>query len=182
MKYSIVVIVLLMLFNCKKNEKSTLPNVIEQDSIIDTIQVVDSIKVIETVVEPKKSYNEIKAELTAQGFKTYDYISEDTKDTLLVQQYFMAVLKAGTVRMQNEEEAKELEDEHFAYLNKMYELGFADISGAFGDEGDMRGVTIYNVPTKKIADSLASEDPMVKAGALDVEIHPWWAVKGFSLR
>jgi hypothetical protein len=64
----------------------------------------------------------------------------------------------------------------------MYEEGFADISGPFGDDGDIRGITIYNVPTKKMADSLANMDPMVKSGRLMIEIHPWWAAKGFSLR
>jgi hypothetical protein len=64
----------------------------------------------------------------------------------------------------------------------MYELGYADISGPFGDNGDIRGITIYNVPTFKMADSLASSDPLVKAGRLVIEIHPWWAAKGFSLR
>ena len=64
----------------------------------------------------------------------------------------------------------------------MYELGYADISGPFEDDGDIRGITIYNVPTLKMADSLAKSDPMVKAGRLEIEIHPWWAGKGFPLR
>ncbi|WP_367651257.1 YciI family protein [Winogradskyella undariae] len=64
----------------------------------------------------------------------------------------------------------------------MYSLGLADISGPFDDDGDIRGVTIYNVPTLKIADSLANSDPMVKEGRLTIEIHPWWAAKGHHLR
>jgi uncharacterized protein YciI len=69
-----------------------------------------------------------------------------------------------------------------AHLGKMYELGYADISGPFGDDGDIRGITIYNTPSMEIADSLANADPMVKAGRLKIEIHPWWAAKGFGLR
>ena len=42
--------------------------------------------------------------------------------------------------------------------------------------------TIYNVPTLQMADSLANADPMVKAGRLIIEMHPWWAAKGFPLR
>jgi len=64
----------------------------------------------------------------------------------------------------------------------MYELGYADISGPFGDDGDILGITIYNVPTQRVADSLANSDPMVKAGRLVIEMHPWWAAKGFTLR
>ena len=94
----------------------------------------------------------------------------------------MAFLKSGPIRGQNEEESAELQKLHRAHLGKMYDLGFADISGPFGDDGNIRGITIYNVPTLKMADSLAKSDPMVKAGRLEIEIHPWWAAKGFPLR
>ena len=32
-----------------------------------------------------------------------------------------------------------------------------------------------------MADSLANANPMVKAGRFVIEIHPWWAAKGFLL-
>ena len=99
-----------------------------------------------------------------------------------MQQYFMAFLKKGPIRGQNEEEAAELQKLHMQHLKKMYNMGYADISGPFGDDSDMRGVTIYNVPTLKMADSLANSDPMVIAGRLIIELHPWWAAKGFPLR
>ena len=94
----------------------------------------------------------------------------------------MAFLKSGPIRGQNEEESAELQKAHLAHLSKMYTLGYADISGPFGDDGDIRGITIYNVPTQKMADSLANSDPMVKAGRLEIEMHPWWAAKGVELR
>jgi len=63
----------------------------------------------------------------------------------------------------------------------MYEEAFADISGPFGDDGEIRGITVYNVPNLQMADSFANMDPMVKSGRLTIEIHPWWAAKGFKL-
>ena len=69
-----------------------------------------------------------------------------------------------------------------AHLGKMFDLGYADISGPFDDDSDISGITIYNVPTLEMADSLANSDPMVKAGRLVIEVHPWWAAKGFGLR
>ena len=68
------------------------------------------------------------------------------------------------------------------HLGRMYELGYADLSGPFDDESDISGITVYNVPTLQMADSLANMDPMVKAGRLVFEIHPWWAGKGYPLR
>ena len=130
----------------------------------------------------KPTISQIKEELDAKGFQTFDYIDEKTKDTVLMQQYFIAFLKTGPNRGQSEKEADSLQKLHLEHLGRMYELGFADISGPFGDEGEIRGITIYNVPTLKIADSLANLDPMVTAGRLAIELHPWWAAKGFSLR
>lgn len=136
----------------------------------------------EATAEVKKSVRTLKEELTQKGFQIFDYVDETTKDTIIMQQYFIAFLKRGKNRDQNEDAANTLQEAHLAHLGKMYELGYADISGPFGDDGDIRGITIYNVPTLAMADSLANADPMVKAGRLEIEIHPWWAAKGFPLR
>ncbi|MDG1728314.1 MAG: hypothetical protein P8K68_01655 [Algibacter sp.] len=185
MKKTIFVLLFFFLFfGCKEESKTTLPDIDnEVESVL--IEVKDSIieepkEVIETVVP--KTIEQIKKDLTAKGFKIFDYVDEKTKDTILMQQYFMAFLKKGPIRGQNEEESAELQTLHLAHLKKMYDLGYADISGPFGDDGDIRGITIYNVPTLKMADSLANSDPMVIAGRLNIEIHPWWAGKGFTLR
>lgn len=143
----------------------------------DTIEIAE--KQIETI---EKSTKELKEELIAKGFQVFDFVNEKTKDTTLMQEYFIAFLKTGPNRSQSEEEANKLQAAHLAHLGKMYDLGYADISGPFGDDVDIRGITIYNVPTLQIADSLANSDPMVKAGRLVIEMHPWWAAKGFRLR
>jgi uncharacterized protein YciI len=170
--------VLLGFFACRKVEKEVSNPVIEtpQEVIIDSV-------IPEISESPAlQSTKQLKEVLTAKGFQTFDYVDEKTKDTILMQQYFIAFLKSGPIRSQTEEEASLLQKEHLAHLSKMYELGYADISGPFGDNGDIRGITIYNVPTLKMADSLANSDPMVKAGRLVIEMHPWWAAKGFPLR
>jgi len=133
-------------------------------------------------VEVKKSMRELKEDLIKNGFQTFDYIDAISKDTILMQQYFIAFLKRGPKRSQTKEEADSLQTLHLEHLQKMYNLGYADISGPFGDNGYIRGITIYNTPNIEMADSLANSDPMVKSGRLVIEIHPWWAAKGFSLR
>lgn len=132
--------------------------------------------------EVKIPMAQLKMELNEKGFQTFDYVDDKSGDTILMQQYFIAFLKSGPTRSQTKEEADSLQKLHLAHLGRMYEEGFADISGPFGDDGDIRGITIYNVPTQKMADSLANMDPMVKSGRLVIEIHPWWAAKGFPLR
>lgn len=136
----------------------------------------------EVLEEQQKTAKQIKDELVSKGFQIFDYYDEKEQDTILMQQYFIVFLKRGPNREQNEEEANKIQEAHLAHLGKMYELGYADISGPFGDDGDIRGITIYNVPTLQMVDSLANADPAVKAGRLVIEIHPWWAAKGFPLR
>ena len=129
-----------------------------------------------------KSAKQLKEELTSKGFQIFDYVDGKTKDTILMQQYFIAFLKNGPDRSQTKKEIDSLQALHLAHLGRMYEEGYADISGPFGDDGAIRGITIYNTPTQEFADSLANMDPMVKAGRLIIEMHPWWAAKGFPLR
>ena len=129
-----------------------------------------------------ESKAELRRRLESEGYQLFDYVDDKTGDTVLMQQYFIAFLKSGPVRSQSPEEADSLQALHMAHLGRMYEEGYADISGPFGDEGEIRGITIYNVPTLAIADSLANLDPSVRAGRLVIEVHPWWAAKGFPLR
>lgn len=136
-----------------------------------------------TVIEElKPSVAALKQKLKSEGYQIFDYVDPDSGDTVVMQQYYIAFLKRGSNRSQNSQEADSLQALHMEHLGKMYAEGFADISGPFGDDGDIRGITIYNVPTLQMADSLANSDPMVKSGRLEIEIHPWWAAKGFSLR
>lgn len=181
MKKIMFLLLVSLFFGCKEESKTVVSEI--KDNVATKIKdsvLVESDMVIEAVVP--KTKKQLKEELTEKGFKIFDYVDEKTKDTILMQEYYMAFLKRGPIRGQNEEEAAELQKLHRAHLGKMYDMGYADISGPFGDDGDMRGVTIYNVPTLKMADSLANSDPMVIAGRLIIEIHPWWAAKGFPLR
>lgn len=177
---TILLLTILLAFTACKDEKKTLDIDIDEN-VSEVIEQVDSTTTkIEKVVE--KSKKQIKEELTAKGFKIFEDVDPKTQDTILMQQYFIVFLKKGPIRGQNEEETAELQKEHMAHLTKMYKLGYADLSGPIGDDGDIKGVTVYNVASLKMADSLAKSDPMVKAGRLEIEIHPWWAGKGFPLR
>lgn len=169
MKNIFLIVLALIVFNSCKYESKTVEETIEKE-------VTNDIK------KAKQSVASLKAELKEKGFQVFDYVDEETKDTVIMQQYYIAFLKSGSIRNQNEEEANKLQEQHLAHLGKMYALGYADISGPFADDGEIRGITIYNVPSLKMADSLANSDPMVKAGRLKIEMHPWWAAKGYSLR
>ncbi len=119
-------------------------------------------------------------EVDSLGFETFQMPEGDT--VYIMKKYFIAFLKEGPIRDQSEEEAKKIQSAHLNHLNHMFEENKICISGPIGDDGDIRGVLIFNVPTMEEASRLVSEDPAVKAGRLVLELHPWWAAKGSQLK
>lgn len=119
------------------------------------------------------------ADTTAQP-ETFDY--EWAGEQFTMQKYFIVFLKSGPERSQTEEEAMKLQEEHLAYLGGLYEEGIINLNGPTGGEGDIRGFSVYNVATIEEAERLAQNDPMVKAGRLVVEVHPWWLAKGSMVK
>lgn len=119
-------------------------------------------------------------DLNERGYQSFIY--EDDDEQHLMQQYYIVFLKSGMNRSQDSTTAAELQKQHLAHLNRMATDGYLSLAGPFGDDGNIRGIAIYNTPTLEMADSLARLDPMVQARRLDVEIHPWWAAKGGELK
>ncbi|MCM4160169.1 hypothetical protein FHG64_10085 [Antarcticibacterium flavum] len=131
-------------------------------------------------VEVQKPSIDVQAqELRDKGYQTFMYGEGDS--TYLMQQYYIVFLKAGKNRSQDSTEVARLQKEHLAHLSRMYEEGYSSLTGPMGDDGELRGIVIYNTPTQEEADSLARLDPMVKAGRLEVEVKPWWTAKGGKL-
>jgi len=162
---------------CRNQPKETIPNT---EVVVENVPVKVKDTVLVEPIEVPKTRKKIKEELTAKGFKTYNYISEK-QDTILMQQYFIAVLKTGSMRVQNEEESADLQKAHAEHIKNMQDLGYIQIFAPFERNDDMSGALVYQVPTKKMADSLANLDPMVQAGGLELEIYPWWAKQGILL-
>ncbi|HYK77821.1 MAG TPA: YciI family protein [Daejeonella sp.] len=98
-----------------------------------------------------------------------------------LKEYFFVMLKKGPNRDQNKETADKLQEAHMAHINQMAKEGKLAIAGPFGDDGDWRGIFIFKTKTLEEARALVEQDPMVKAGRLAYEIHPWWTMKGAKL-
>lgn len=121
-----------------------------------------------------------QTDTTAVQPETFEY--EWAGETMTMQKYFIVFLKSGPVRSQSEEEAMKLQQEHLAYLGGLYEEGVINLNGPTGGEGQIRGFSVYNVATIEQAREYAENDPMVKAGRLVVEVHPWWLAKGSDVK
>ena len=89
-------------------------------------------------------------------------------------QYVMAFLKAGPNRDQDSTQAAELQKAHMENIGRLAEMGKLTLAGPFLDDGEMRGIYIFNVKTVEEARKLTATDPAIQAGRLVMELHPWY--------
>jgi uncharacterized protein YciI len=90
-----------------------------------------------------------------------------------VETVYFGFLNSGPNRGQDPETAKQLQAQHLAYMDGQAKEGKLVVAGPFTDGGARRGIVVYRVPTAAEAKQRAEGDPMVKAGRLAVELHPW---------
>lgn len=91
-----------------------------------------------------------------------------------MKKYVMAFLKAGTVKIKDSAARAELQMEHLKNIGRLAEEGKLIIAGPFLDNQSIRGIFIFNVTSVEEARRLTESDPAVKAGTLEMELHPWY--------
>jgi uncharacterized protein YciI len=66
---------------------------------------------------------------------------------------------------------------HSEFMRKLADAGTALIWGPLPDSRSWHGVVVLTVDTPEKAREILAEDPWVRRGGLDLEIHTWWAAK-----
>jgi uncharacterized protein YciI len=94
------------------------------------------------------------------------------------EQVFFGFLNSGPNRGQDAETAKRLQAEHLAYMDGQGKEGRLVLAGPFMNDGPRRGIVVYRVADAEEAKRRAEGDPMVKAGRLAVQLHPWQVPQG----
>jgi uncharacterized protein YciI len=95
-------------------------------------------------------------------------------DDLGMRTYVMALLKAGPNRDRPREEAQKLQAAHRENIRRLAAEGKLVLAGPFGDNGELRGIYVFDVATVAEAEALTRTDPAVQAGQLVMELHPWY--------
>ncbi|MBP6672641.1 MAG: hypothetical protein KA247_05800 [Bacteroidetes bacterium] len=96
--------------------------------------------------------------------------------------YYLVLLKRGPIRNQDSTTAAEIQKGHLANINRLYAEGKIDLAGPMGNDGDLRGIFVFNCDTYDEVLMHCSTDPAIKSGRLIAEIYPWWSEKGAKLR
>ncbi len=88
--------------------------------------------------------------------------------------YVLAFLKKGPNRDQDSIRTAQLMRKHLDNIKRMADEGKLAIAGPFEDDGDIRGIYIFNVATIEEAKALTETDPAIQEGRLAMELHPWY--------
>ncbi len=104
-------------------------------------------------------------------------------DGYKLKQYFFVMLSAGPHRDQIDSlSLQKIQEGHMANIRKMAEAGKLSIAGPFGDDGNWRGIFIFDVDSEEEVKDLLKNDPAIQSGRLSYEIHPWWTEIGSCLK
>jgi uncharacterized protein YciI len=96
--------------------------------------------------------------------------------------YYIAFLYRGAKwTPQETPETKKIQEEHMANIQKMAASGKLVVAGPFTDNGELRGIFVFQGVSRDEAEQLAANDPAVQAGRLRIELHPWFAAKGLHV-
>lgn len=114
--------------------------------------------------------------VTNKGVIGYDSLlaRELGADTYGMKQYVMAFLVRGENLSADSAEASRLQKAHLDNITRMAREGKLILAGPFLDSTKLRGIYVFNVSGIEEAEELTRSDPAIKAGVLEMELHPWY--------
>jgi uncharacterized protein YciI len=96
--------------------------------------------------------------------------------------YYLVLLKKGPNRTQDSATAAKIQKDHLDNINRLASIGKLNVAGPFLDDGDMRGIFIFDSGNEQEVRSLVESDPAIIAGRLIYELHPWMTQKGICFK
>jgi uncharacterized protein len=90
-----------------------------------------------------------------------------------MKKYVMAFLKSGKTKV-SKEEGEKLQNAHLKNIIRLSNEGKLVVAGPFLDNGEVRGIYIFNVESIEEAKKLTETDPAITRGTLEFELRPWY--------
>ncbi len=89
------------------------------------------------------------------------------------QKYYFVMLLKGTKLDQDKAALVKMMEGHLDYMDKLSTDGKCLVDGTFMDGGTARGFMLVRANTVDDVKALADADPVVQAGRVVYEVHPW---------
>jgi uncharacterized protein YciI len=90
---------------------------------------------------------------------------------------FVLLRQRPDARPMDEPEVQRLQEQHLAYVGRLFEEGKALLAGPLDGGGALRGAMVLAAGTVDEAQALLGQDPWVGEGRFEAEVHPWWTAK-----
>lgn len=100
------------------------------------------------------------------------------QDMSLMKQYYFVFLTKGPNRTQDSARAAQIQKAHLANIERLAAEGKLQVAGPFTDDGNYRGIFIFDAGSKEEVEQWIQTDEAIKSGRLSYEIHPWMTQKG----
>lgn len=88
--------------------------------------------------------------------------------------YVMAFLKRGPNRPTDSIERAALQKAHMQNIGNLAEQGKLILAGPFLDDGEIRGIYLFDTPSVDSARAYTETDPAIQHGSLVMELVPWY--------
>ena len=99
-----------------------------------------------------------------------------------LKQYFFVMLTKGPNRNQDSATAAKIQDGHLANIGRLASAGKILVAGPFGDDGNWRGIFIFDCKSKEEVEEYLKTDPAISSGRLAYDVHPWWTEKNCTFK
>ena len=96
----------------------------------------------------------------------------------IMKQYYFVMLTQGANRVQDSATVATIQKAHLANIERLANEGKIIVAGPFGDDGNWRGIFIFDCASKEEVEKYLQTDLAVSSGRLAYEIHPWWTQTG----
>ena len=98
----------------------------------------------------------------------------DQKPPYDIRKYFFVMLTAGANRTQDSVTRAKLQEGHLNNITRLYNEGIIKVAGPFGDNGNWKGIFIFDCASREDVEKYLQTDPAISSGSLAYEVHPWY--------
>jgi uncharacterized protein YciI len=105
---------------------------------------------------------------------TFSQTKKESAPENQIKKYWFVMLITGKDRSHDSATAAKIQAGHMANITNLYNQGKLKVAGPFGDDGNWRGIFIFDCEEQSEVEKLLKEDPAISSGRLSYEIHPWY--------
>jgi uncharacterized protein YciI len=120
------------------------------------------------------------AGLSATAQQRFDVSFADS--TFHMKSYWLVLYTRGDGPQLDSATAEATQRAHLEHQGELMRRGLLQVMGPFADDGDWRGILVFDVDSKEEVEGYLKQDPFVRGGQLKYEMHPWYGAVGTTLR